>query len=192
MDESVAAFAAADRANPPKTGGVVFIGSSSIRLWDNLEEQLAGRAIIRRGFGGSTLADCVRYVGRLVLPYRPRLVVIYAGDNDVAQGALATEVLERFKQFVEGVRAELPDTRIAFISIKPSPARLGRMSTIRRANSLVKAYIADKPYLDYIDIFHPMLNAEGLPRPELFSPDELHLNSSGYALWESVVAPYVR
>jgi len=192
MDESVEAFVAADRANPPKTGGVVFIGSSSIRLWDDLEQQMPGRTIIRRGFGGSTLEDCVRYLDRLVLPYRPRLVVVYAGDNDVAQGALAGQVLERFKQFVEGIRAQLHGTRIAFISIKPSPARLGRLGTIRRANSLVQAYIADKPYLEYIDIFRPMLNAEGLPRPELFSQDELHLNPTGYALWKSVVAPYVQ
>jgi lysophospholipase L1-like esterase len=185
-------FAAADRQQAPTTGGVVFVGSSSIRLWDKLETQFGEPVkIVKRGFGGSRLSDCATLAQRLVIPYEPRLVVVYAGDNDLAEGATPQEVLASFASFVEGVRAKLPATRIAYVSIKPSPARLGLMPKIRETNQLLAAFTAGHDNLDYIDIFTPMLDANGQPRRALFRADALHLNDDGYALWRGVIAGHL-
>ena len=138
-----AAWAAADRINPPPPGGVLFVGSSSIRLWNNLETQFSALpVIVKRGFGGSLMSDCTAELRRLVLPYKPRLVIVYAGDNDLAEGRTPQQVLKSYTGFVEGVRRALPDTRIAFISIKPSPVREKLLPAIRKTNALVASYTA--------------------------------------------------
>lgn len=191
-EDALAAFAAADLMNAPEPGGVLFVGSSSIRLWDSLESDFADAPVIKRGFGGSRLSDCVRLMDRLVIKYRPRIVMLYAGDNDLAEGSTPEEVLERVKAFAEGVHRRLPETRIRFISIKPSPARQSLLERARAANRLVQEYAASHPALDYVDVFTPMLTAEGTPRSELFRADALHLNDAGYALWRAVLRPFVR
>ncbi|MGH8851479.1 MAG: SGNH/GDSL hydrolase family protein [Casimicrobiaceae bacterium] len=189
---SLEAFAAADSRHAPAPEGVLFVGSSSIRLWDALETDFAALPIvIKRGFGGSTLSDCVHYLDRLVIPYRPRTVLVYAGDNDLAEGRTAADVARQFGAFVRGVHKALPATRIAFISIKPSPARAALLPEIRRANALVEQFATAHSGVDYIDVYTPMLAADGRPRAELFKPDALHLNARGYALWKSVISRYV-
>ncbi|MBV9926793.1 MAG: hypothetical protein JOZ96_17370 [Acidobacteria bacterium] len=185
-------FEEADRLNPPPEGAVLFIGSSSIRLWQTLAEDFPGSKVINRGFGGSQLADSVLYAERIVVPYRPRMVVLYAGDNDLADGKTPQQVFEDYKAFVSRVRQKLPRTKIAFLSIKPSPARAALLPKVREANELVKAYASRGKRLIYIDVFTPMLGGEGMPRPELFGPDKLHMNQEGYRLWKAVVAPYLR
>ncbi|HEV8502090.1 MAG TPA: SGNH/GDSL hydrolase family protein [Casimicrobiaceae bacterium] len=192
-DDAFAAFAAEDRASPPPDGGILFVGSSSIRMWRGLEDDFAvRRVVLKRGFGGSQLADCVRNLGRLVVRYHPALVLVYAGDNDLAAGVLPGEVLRRFVAFADGVHQALPATRIDFISIKPSPLRAALLPRIRETNALIRDYVADVPGLRYIDVFTPMLDADGQPRGELFAADRLHLNSDGYALWRTVIGPYVQ
>ncbi|MBA4266375.1 MAG: GDSL family lipase, partial [Comamonadaceae bacterium] len=119
---SLDAFAAADRVSAPAQGGVVFVGSSSIRLWKDLEDSFEKHpTVVKRGFGGSQLRDCVELVDQLVLSYKPKLVVVYAGENDLAEGSTPQQVLERFETFVQKIKAALPETRVAFVSIKPSP-----------------------------------------------------------------------
>ncbi|MDP1790107.1 MAG: SGNH/GDSL hydrolase family protein, partial [Methylibium sp.] len=177
--ESLEAFALADQAQAPQPGGVLFVGSSSIRLWSGLEAQFAGESIVKRGFGGSRMFDCAEYLERLVLPYKPRLVIVYAGDNDLAEGRTPQQVLASFSAFVEGVRRALPDTRIAFLSIKPSPLRSALMPQVAETNALVADYSQRTPNLDYIDIYSKMLDEQGHPRAELFQPDALHLNAQG-------------
>jgi lysophospholipase L1-like esterase len=191
-DAAFAAFAAADRAAPPPAGGVLVVGSSSIRLWKDLEQQFKSQpVVIKRGFGGSRLSDCVANLNRLVIRYQPRLVLLYAGDNDIASGSTPDDVLRRFAAFELGVHAALPDTRIAWISIKPSPSREGLLPAIRDANARVHDYVEAHTRLAYIDVFTPMLGEAGEPRADLFQPDLLHLNARGYALWHAVIAPYV-
>ncbi len=190
--ESLEAFALADRAQAPQPGGVLFVGSSSIRLWSGLETQFAGETIVKRGFGGSRMFDCAEYLERLVLPYKPRLVIVYAGDNDLAEGRTPQQVLASFSAFVEGVRRALPDTRIAYLSIKPSPLRSALMPQVAETNALVADYSRHTPNLDYIDIYSKMLDEQGRPRAELFQPDALHLNAQGYALWRTVIADHLR
>lgn len=190
--DSFDAFSAADERHAPAAGGVVFVGSSSIRLWDNLEEDFqALPVVVKRGFGGSRLSDCSDHVARLVLPYKPKLVIVYAGDNDLAEGATPEEVLASFKRFVEGVHTALPATRIAYLSIKPSPLRAPLMAQARAANQLIRDYAVGVPALDYIDIYSKMLDAAGQPRAELFGPDRLHLSRAGYALWRQEIAAHL-
>lgn len=188
--ESFARFDAADRLAPPAPGGVLFVGSSSIRLWDGLESSFEDEPnVIRRGFGGSHLADCAQHLERLVARYRPRLVFVYAGENDLAEGRTPAEVLESFRRFSEGLRQALPDTRLVFLSIKPSPAREALLPQMREANRLIERHAAGEPSrLGFIDLHTPMLGADGRPRPELFRADRLHLNAQGYRLWRERIS----
>jgi lysophospholipase L1-like esterase len=191
FQDSVDAFVAADREHAPKQGGIVFVGSSTIRMWDTLEAQFDKLPVVRRGFGGSRMSDCTFYLGKLVTPHKPRMVVVYAGDNDLNEGAKPHDVLKSFADFVAGVRKQLPDVRIAYVSIKPSPSRATIMNASRETNSLIEKFSHTVPNLDYIDTFSAMLDAEGKPRHELFRADDLHMNAKGYALWRSIIAPHV-
>lgn len=190
---SFEAFDAADQAHLPAPGGVLFVGSSSIRLWDDLEKVFGPEVpVTKRGFGGSRMEDCARYARRLVLPYRPRLVVVYAGDNDLADGRTPEQVEADFRHFVDVVRSALPETRIAYLSIKPSPLRAALMPAIHETNTRIAAYAAATSNLDYIDVYSHMLDADGRPRTDLYRDDRLHLNAQGYALWKQVIASHLR
>lgn len=190
--ESLDAFAAADKLHAPATGGVLFVGSSSIRLWNDLEAQFEPVAVIKRGFGGSRMLDCSRYVNELVLPYEPREIVVYAGDNDLAEGRTPQQVAQSFADFVARVRAALPETRIHYLSIKPSPLREALMEQAVETNRLIADFVAQGENLDYIDIYSRMLDAGGKPRPELFLEDRLHLNPDGYAIWKRTIAEHLQ
>ena len=191
-DAAFAAFAADDAAHPRPAGGVLFVGSSSIRLWNDLEEEFKDLpVVIKRGFGGSQLSDCVKHLNRLVVRYRPRTVLVYAGDNDLAAGSTPAEVFKRFTAFVEGVHQELPDTEIVYISIKPSPSRIDLLPLIQATNKLIRDYADAEGKVDFVDVYTAMLDASGKPRRELFRADALHLNAEGYALWKRVIAPHV-
>ena len=179
------------RQKPAATGGVLFIGSSSIRLWKDLAEAFPSTKVINRGFGGSEIADSTYYVDRIVTPYQPRMILLYAGDNDIANGKTPHRVLEDYQEFVARVRRKLPTARIAFISIKPSPARWHLINDIRSANEMIKRYAAHGRNLIYIDVFTPMLRSDGKSRQKLFVEAGLHLNKEGYRLWRSVIAPHI-
>jgi lysophospholipase L1-like esterase len=192
FEETIAAFAAADREQAPPAGGILFVGSSSIRLWNDLEKQFGPSIVVKRGFGGSKMSDCTRYLDRLVFPYKPRLVVVYAGDNDLVEGISPRDILMSFQKFVDGVQRELPSTRVAYISIKPSPARAGLISKIRETNHLIQKYTSENQNLDFIEVFTAMLDADGRPRADLFRADSLHLNDAGYRLWKKIIAQHVQ
>ena len=189
---AIDAFAAEDRLHAPEPGGVLFVGSSSIRLWDSLQSQFRDVRVVKRGFGGSRLFDCAEHVQELVVPYKPRLVVLYGGDNDLVEGRSPHDVLASLRAFVEGVRSALPGTRIAYLSIKPSPLRAALLPQVREANGLARAYLEGDPQLTYVDVFTSMLDPEGQPRAELFQPDALHLNAHGYAVWQAALAGIVK
>ncbi|MES2842769.1 MAG: GDSL-type esterase/lipase family protein [Pseudomonadota bacterium] len=187
------AFAAADRKQMPPAGGVLFVGSSSIRMWSGLETAFADQPlVIRRGFGGSRLSDSADLVHRLVLPYQPRLVVLYAGENDLVEGASPQDLLGHFVRFVQQVQSALPATRVAYMSIKPSPSRLAHMAAMREANLLIQTFVLNDDRLDYIDVHTAMLDNDGRARPELFVRDQLHLSAEGYGLWRQIVSAHLR
>jgi lysophospholipase L1-like esterase len=188
-EKDILSFEAADRTNPPPKDAVLFIGSSSIRLWTNLAQTFPGHKVINRGFGGSEVSDSVAFVPRIVTPYRPKLVLLYAGDNDIAAGKSAERVLSDFKAFVERIHATLPQTRIAYIAIKPCPAREKYLDQVKAANSLIQAYASSDNRLLFLDVFTPMLTKAGRPRADLFIRDGLHPNPQCYELWASVIRP---
>lgn len=189
-EKAIQAFEAADREQAPPQNGIVFIGSSSIRMW-KLEDYFAELPVVNRGFGGSQLADSVRYADRILLPYRPKVVVLYAGDNDISAGKSPEQVLGDFKEFVSKVHGALPETRIVFVAIKPSIQRWHLVETMRRANGLIRGVTEEDPRLVYLDIDGPMLGPDGKPRPELFLADGLHLQPAGYKIWATLLRPYL-
>jgi len=185
-------FEAADKNSPPPQGGVVFVGSSTFTLWKTMGEDFPGVKVINRGFGGSQLADSIYYADRIILPYKPRMVVVYAGDNDIAAGKSPERVLADFKALVEKIHAELPEARVGFVSIKPSKSRWKLIDKVRAANALVKDYTETDDRLTYIDTFSITLGADGTPRDDLFIQDKLHLSRKGYELWQEVIAPAIQ
>lgn len=188
-EPAIRAFEARDKTNPPPKDAVLFIGSSSIRLWTNAPAQFPEHTIINRGFGGSHVSDSVAFVDRIVVPYAPKLILLYAGDNDLAGGKSPARVLADFKEFVTKVHDRLPQSKIGFIAIKPSPSREKLLSKCREANGLIREFIGTDERLIYVDVFTPMLDSDGKPRGELFVKDRLHLNAEGYKLWAGIVKP---
>ena len=183
------AFEAVDKMNPPPKNAIEFIGSSSVKRWTTLAADFPGHKVFNRGFGGSHLSDSVAFADRIVIPYQPKLVVLYAGDNDIAAGKSPEQVFTDLKAFVAKVQAALPETRIACISIKPSPSRMKFIEQQKLANRLICEFIAGNPKLVYVDVFAPMLGSDGQPRAELFVSDQLHLSKAGYQLWTDILKP---
>ena len=190
-EKDIQKFEAADKANPPKPGAILFIGSSSIEHWKDIASDFPGKRVLNRGFGGSRIADSTYYAGRIVVPYKPSMIVFYAGDNDVNDGHNAQQVFDDYVAFVARVRRDLPNTPIAYISIKPSPSRAKLLPVMNEANAKIRAYAAAHPHLIYIDVASKMLDASGQPRAELFLEDRLHMNRAGYDLWRGIIAPYL-
>ena len=190
-EKDIQKFEAADKANPPKPGVILFIGSSSIEHWKDVANDFPDKRVLNRGFGGSRIADSTYYAGRVIVPYKPRMVVFYAGDNDINDGHNAQQVFDDYVAFVTRVRKDLPTTPIAFISIKPSPSRAKLLPVMTAANAKIRAYAAAHPHLIYIDVASKMLDASGQPRGELFIEDRLHMNRAGYDLWRGIIAPYL-
>lgn len=190
-EEAIRAFERMDETDPPPEGAVLFAGSSSIRMWSTLAEDFPDEPVINRGFGGSQMSDLIHFAGRIVTPCAPRLILVYEGDNDVAAGKTAEQVFTDYRRFVSLMRNQLPDTRIAFIAIKPSLARRSLMDEMRKANEWIEAYAAARDHLDYIDVFTPMLGEDGEPLPHIFLEDGLHMNAAGYAIWTEAIRPYL-
>jgi lysophospholipase L1-like esterase len=188
--EAIRAFEEADRESPPAEDGVLFVGSSSIRLW-KLDEHFPDLSFINRGFGGSQVSDTLHFADRIVLPYRPRVVVLYAGDNDIAAGEPPEQVVKDFSQLVATIHGELPRARIVFIAIKPSIARWELYEKMKAANDRIESLCEEDERLAFVDVAAPMLGQDGQPRKELFIDDGLHLSEAGYRLWSKLVRPHL-
>jgi lysophospholipase L1-like esterase len=190
-EPAIEAFEASDRTNPPPQGAVLFIGSSSIEHWKSVAADFPEVKVINRGFGGSELGDSTYYADRIVAPYHPRAIVMYAGDNDLWDGRSPQQVRDEFAAFVTKVRSEDRGVPVAFISIKPSMARKMLLSKINEANTLVRDYAATQKGVTYLDTYTPMLGPDGQPQSKWFVQDGLHMNRSGYELWISIIKPWV-
>ena len=191
-EPEIRAFEAADRANPPPQGAILFVGSSTIRFWKTLAQDFPEHKVINRGFGGCQIADCTHYADRIVIPYKPRLIVLRAGGNDIHAGKTPEQVRADFQAFVEKVRAKLPKVRIAYMTINATPARWANVEREKKANQLIKDYIAKGENLDYIDTFDATMGADGKPREELFVKDRLHFNAEGYKILASVARSHLK
>jgi len=192
-EPAIKKFEDGDKVSPPPQNAIVFIGASSIVRW-NLKESFPelGAQAINRGFGGSLAADSTRYADRVVIPYKPRMVVFYAGDNDVEANHTPQQIADDFVAFERKVHAALPQTQIVFISIKPSIRRFPWIEQIKGANALVKQYCATHPNLTFVDIVPQMLGADGKPRKELLVEDGLHMTAAGYKIWNDALRPILQ
>jgi lysophospholipase L1-like esterase len=176
---------------PAPKNAILFIGSSSIKKWTGVAGDFPHHQVLNHGFGGSELGDSAHFADRLVIPFAPRYIVVYAGGNDLNAKKTPEQVFAAFKEFVANVRAKLPETPIAYISIAGNPKRWAQVEEVKRANALIEGFTREQPKLVFIDVFHPMLGADGLPKPEIFGPDLLHMNLEGYKLWTEIVGRYL-
>lgn len=190
-EDEIASIETRDAGSPPPREGIVFVGSSSIRLWD-LPKSFPDRRVVNHGFGGSQLCHSVHFFDRLVTPLRPHTVVLYAGDNDIAAGKSPEQVHQDFQAFVAKLHEALPETRLVYIAIKPSLARWKLADKIRAANSLILDSSHDDALVTYLDVWPAMLGDDGKPRKELFREDGLHLNEAGYGLWNEQLRPQLK
>lgn len=181
LGAEVARFTAADQASPPAPCRVLFVGSSSIRVWTTLSEDMAPLPVINRGFGGSHIEHVNRWFDALVAVNQPGAIVFYAGENDVADGKTTQQVLADFAAFMKRKSVALGDTPVYFISLKPSKLRFGQLARQSEVNAAIRKLAAKRTDLQYIDVASPMLE-DGKPR-NLFAPDDLHMTRDGYAIW---------
>lgn len=190
-EPQIARYERADRRWPPARGGIVFTGSSTIRLWRTLAEDMAPLPVINRGFGGAHLAHVNAFAARIVLPYAPAAVVLYCGDNDLGAwtGKRPEKIVSDFTRFLSLVHDALPETRIYFVSIKPSRLRREQWPAQEEANRAIAELVRALPRVDYVDVATPMLGGARQPARDLFTLDGLHLSRAGYALWTSVLRP---
>ena len=191
-EKDIAAFEAADKTNPPPANAVVFVGSSSIRMWKSLARDFPEHQVINRGFGGSQIADSVEFAERIVLPYQPRMVVLYAGGNDLNAGKMPEGVFADFKAFVAKIRAARPDVKLAYISSAPNPARWAQIEKVRALNTMIREFSAQQTNAVFIDVHSRMLGTDGQPLPDIYLKDRLHMNEKGYAIWKEVVGPFLK
>ncbi|WP_299758302.1 SGNH/GDSL hydrolase family protein [uncultured Pontibacter sp.] len=185
-------FKKQDGVQMPPKNAILFVGSSSIRMWKNMQEMFPKHTVVNRGFGGSNLLDLQRYLNDIVFPYQPKQIVIYSGENDIASDTVqATEVLERFKTVFQEIRQEMPQVPVVFVSIKPSPSRAKYKPIIVEANKQIHEYLKSQPNTKYVDVFTPMLQPNGKAKPEIFTQDSLHMNQQGYQIWRKKIKPYL-
>ena len=187
----IAAYEKADQANPPPKGAILFIGSSTIRLWSTLAADFPQHKVINRGFGGSEIADATHFADRLIFPHEPRQIFLRAGNNDIHNGRLPTELAADFAAFVETVHKRLPKTEITFISLCGVPDRWPEKDKNELLNSMIRRMALDMPRVSYVDAWNISLDQSGHARPELFRDDQLHFNESGYKLLAERVRPYL-
>lgn len=190
FENAIKAFEKADAENMPPKGAVLCVGSSSIRMWhDDLAKDLAPLTVLGRGFGGSNTNDLLHYADRIIIKYQPRAVMIYEGDNDIAQGVKPPAILATHKRLLDKIEHEHPGCRVYLLAVKPSLKRLEMWPKMQRVNAGLAELAEDRETVKYIDIATPMLDSNGKPRAELFVKDGLHLNRKGYELWRDTIRP---
>jgi len=190
-EKAIATFEAADKETPPPHDGIVFVGSSSIRMWKT-KAAFPDLPVINRGFGGSQMADSVRFADRIVTPYEPRVVVVFAGGNDIAAGKTPQQVFDDFKALTAKIHAKLPKTKIYYVSLFPTVARQKIDDKFRESNGLIEAYTKTNPLLGFVDTRTKMTAEDGGPIPALLLADGLHMNDKGYAIWNEKIGPILR
>jgi len=189
--DDVQAIRRYDKIYAPPASPILFTGSSSIRLWNNLSEQFRGYTVLNRGIGGAVIADIDRYVEDLILPYKPKQVILYIGENDIVSAPNGDSVFAAFRKLFLHIRSVLPELPLAYISIKPSPSREQFLPIAIRANELIKAFLSEQPRAGFIDIYPLMLDKKGQFRRELFRQDMLHMLPEGYTIWYKRVKPFL-
>ena len=189
--DAIQAFLDQDKVSPPPQGSILFIGSSIFRQWADLKTQMAPLPAFNRAFGGSRTWEVLHYMDKIVLPYRPRIIVYYCGSNDVDAGAGPAEIAGNFKAFVDKVAAQLPDTRIFYVPINKAPEKKARWNVVDEANSLIRDYTTHNKQLGFIDVNPVLFDAAGNPRLELYRDDLLHFYPPAYVEFTRIIRPVI-
>ena len=186
---SIETFMTWDSKNSFPANANLFVGSSSVRFWPTAMS-FSDKPVINRGFGGAELSDVIYFYEKVIKKYAPSKIFLYAGDNDIGNGKPADQVFEDYKELVGLLRADLPDSELIFISIKPSRQRWEKWPMMTEVNQLVREYAASHANLGYADLATPLLDINGEPK-DVFLDDGLHLNQNGYKLWQQALAPFL-
>jgi lysophospholipase L1-like esterase len=191
--DAILQFKQIDKTNPPPKNAILFVGSSSFTMWHDIQDYFPNFVIINRGFGGSTLADQIRFVDDVVFPYAPKQIVIYCGENDFANSDTITSqmVIQRFSTLFNLIRTDLPEVTISYVSMKPSPSRWHLKDKFIEANQGIQRIVESNPNASYINIWDGMLGFDATPNKDLFLDDMLHMNAKGYALWQKAITPHL-
>lgn len=189
--EDVQTIKAYDRIYAPPKDPILFIGSSSIRLWVDFAKTFKEYTVLNRGIGGAVTNDTDRYLDDLVFPYHPKQIVIYVGENDLAKSPDVETAVSDFKKLYTHLRAGLPEVPVIYLAIKGSPSREKSFASVIRANSLIQEYLKTQKNVVYLDVFKPLLDAQGKMQPQLFKEDMLHMNASGYKIWNKLLIPHL-
>ncbi len=186
-----AQFKTEDSIAFPAKGKILFIGSSSFTIWQDVQDYFPGYPILNRGFGGSALPDLIQHADDVIFKYDPKQIVIYCGENDLAvpEGVATDTVLQRFKTLFCIIRCHYPGIPIVYISIKPSPSRQNLMPQMVEVNGKIKRFLRKERHTNYVDVYHAMLNENGDPKPEIFREDKLHMLPAGYKIWQPLIKP---
>jgi hypothetical protein len=191
-EPNIRGFEQQDIQHPPAKGANLFVGSSSITIWQDINECFPGFPILNRGFGGSNFLDLLYYVDRVIIPYSPSKVFVYEGDNDLAVGTEPGIVLQRAIEFRNVIAKKLPSTKVVFIAAKPSPSRWALKAKYEQFNAELKKYAAKTKDTEFADVWTPMLDKRGLVLKHVFGEDSLHMNKEGYVIWEKALRPYLK
>jgi lysophospholipase L1-like esterase len=185
-------FKTQDQAQMPEKNSILFVGSSSFRMWKEVQAAFPDFKIINRGFGGSALSDVIYYSDDIIFPYQPKQVVIYCGENDLTEPNLdAAVVFDRFKILFELIRKHYPDIPITFVSMKPSPSRKNYRAAQEAGNAAIKYFLSLQKNTSFVDVYHLMIDKSGNPFPDIFRSDSLHMNAKGYEIWQQAIRPHL-
>lgn len=192
FEKDIRAFEKADEENMPEPGGILFVGSSSIRAWYTLSEDFSKYPVINRGFGGSQIEDVIHFFDRVVAKYQPSQIVLYSGDNDIAVGKSSERVFSDFKEFAGMVKEKLPGTELIVLSIKPSTLRWSMYPDMEAVNKKMKYYAQRHQGVEFVDVSSDMLTADGVPDESLLLDDGIHMTPEGYEIWTNILEPYLK
>jgi lysophospholipase L1-like esterase len=186
-------FRKQDSVQPPPAHPILFVGSSSFTRWTDVQNYFPGYTILNRGFGGSTLADVLRYEEDVIFKYGPKQIVIYCGENDVASSDTikAQTVIDRFQNLFSEIRAVYPNVPVVFVSLKPSPSRWHLREKAIAVNNSIENFLKNQKNAAFVSVWNAMLGPDGKPLHDLFVEDNLHMNAKGYAIWQKLLQPYL-
>ncbi len=189
---SIVKYEKKDSVSMPESGGILMLGSSSFTIWQDVGDYFPGKNMVNRGFGGSQMSDVLFFKERLILPYHPRQVILYEGENDIAAGEKPDSIFAELLQLVEWTREQIPGIQISLVSMKPSPKRWELKETMLVMNQKLMQFAANNEDIDFINIWDPLLEPNGVPVNENYRKDFLHLDAKGYEIWQKAMAPYLK
>ncbi|SKA81783.1 Lysophospholipase L1 [Prosthecobacter debontii] len=176
-------------AQPADKGGIVFTGSSSIRLWKTLKQDFPDLPVLNRGFGSSVANDLTVYFDTLITRHEPKIIVTYTGSNDINAKLTPEEAFTDYTGFLDQVHTRFPKTRVLLTSVKIGEKRITQIPQVHALNELLKAWSESKDWVQYIDCTSYLADSAGKPIRKYYAADLLHLSPEGYAEWTKILSP---